>query len=68
MNRRFNLSVPRVVVVVLVLVLPGSTFAASHERRETWKQGRGRGRENGIVKMVKKIVRALGDGLTIPKP
>ncbi|HET8775693.1 MAG TPA: hypothetical protein VFP80_17970 [Thermoanaerobaculia bacterium] len=52
--------------VVVIFMLAGSAFAVPREGRE-----QGRGRESGFVKtvkMVKKVVRALGDGLTIPWP
>jgi hypothetical protein len=42
-------------------MLAGNAFAVSREGRE-------RTREHAIVKMVKKIVRALGDTLTVPLP
>jgi hypothetical protein len=51
--------------VAVILMLAGSAFAVPRERRD---QARGRTREHGIVKMVKKIIRALGDGLTVPLP
>jgi hypothetical protein len=54
-----------VVGVVVILMLAGNVFAIPREGRD---QARERTREQGIVKMVKKIVRALGDGLTIPRP
>jgi hypothetical protein len=43
----------------VILAVAGSAFAVPRE---------GRNREQAVVKMVKKIVRALGDGVTIPKP
>ena len=61
MHRRFK----SVAVCTVVLVFAGSTFAGPRETRE---QGRERNRESGVVKTIKKFVRALGDGLTIPKP
>lgn len=61
MRRVFNSSVRGVVAVAMILALAGSAVAASREDRD-------RGREPGIVKVVKKLIRALGDGLTIPRP
>lgn len=66
MRRVFNSSVRGVAAVVVIFMLAGSAFAVPREGRE-----QGRGRESGFVKtvkMVKKVVRALGDGLTIPWP
>lgn len=54
-----------VAVCAVVLVFAGSSFAGPRETRD---QGRERSRDTGVVKTIKKIVRALGDGLTIPKP
>lgn len=54
-----------VAVCAVVLAFAGSTFAGPRETRD---QGRERNRESGIVKTVKKIVRALGDGIVIPIP
>ena len=59
MRRTFR----RIVVVVVVLTFAGSALAVPREGRE-----QRRGRDSGIVKVVKKIVRALGDGLTVPLP
>lgn len=62
----FNSSVRGVAAVAVIFMLAGSALAVPREGRE-----QGRGRESGIVKtvkMVKKIVRALGDGLIIPIP
>jgi hypothetical protein len=65
MRRVFNSSVRGVAAVAVILMLAGSAFAVPREGRE---QARERGREPGIVKMVKKIIRALGDGLIVPLP
>ncbi|MGZ8779086.1 MAG: hypothetical protein ACXW31_04125 [Thermoanaerobaculia bacterium] len=45
----------------MILALAGSAVAASREDRD-W------GRDRGFVKVVKKLIRALGDGLTVPLP
>ena len=63
MRRVFNSSVRGVAAVAMMLALAGSTVALPREGRE-----QGRTRDESIVKMVKRIVRALGDGLTIPRP
>jgi hypothetical protein len=51
--------------VAVILMLAGSVFAVPREGRD---QVRERTREQRIVKMVKKIIRALGDGLIVPLP
>jgi hypothetical protein len=61
----FNSSVRGVAAVAVILALAGSASAAPRETRE---QGREHGRGQGIVKMLKKVVRALGDGLIVPLP
>lgn len=63
MYRVFNSSVRGVAAVAVILALAGSALAAPADSRE-----RERGRDRGIHKVIKKIVRVLGDGLTIPKP
>jgi len=55
----------RVIALMVILVLAGNAYAAS---REGSAPARERGRDSAIVKVVKKIVRALGDGLTVPLP
>ena len=65
MRRVFNSSVRGVAAVAVILMLAGNALAVSREGRE---QARDRSREQTIVKMVKKIVRVLGDGLIIPWP
>lgn len=52
-----------VAAVAVILAVAGNAFALPREERE-----QGRNREQTIVKMVKKIVRALGDGLIVPLP
>lgn len=52
-----------VAAVAVIFAVAGSAFALPREERE-----QGRDHEYAIVKMVKKIVRALGDGLTVPLP
>jgi hypothetical protein len=63
MRRVFNSSVRKVAVVVVMLMLAGSVPAGPRE-----DQDRDRGRQTSIVKTVKRVVRALGDFLTIPRP
>jgi hypothetical protein len=64
MRRVFNSSVRGVAAVAVMVALSTSVFAAPREERD-----RDRGRDRGsIVKVIKKVVRALGDGLTIPRP
>jgi hypothetical protein len=63
--RRVSKSVRGVAAVAVILMLAGNAFAIPREGRD---QARERTREHGIVKVVKKIVRAFGDGLTIPWP
>jgi hypothetical protein len=64
MRRGFHSSVRGVAAVVVIVALSTSVFAAPREERD-----RDRGRDRGsIVKIIKKLVRALGDGLTVPLP
>lgn len=65
MRRVFNSSVRGVAGAVVLLALAGSVFAGP---RHVPDKGRERDREQGIVKVIKKLVRALGDGLTVPLP
>lgn len=51
--------ITRSAVVVCLLGVAASAFAAPRERVP-------RERENRVVKMVKAMVKTLGDGLTIP--
>ena len=62
MHRVFNSSVRAVAAVAVIFALAGSAVALPRERDDS------RTRDEGIVKMVKRIVRALGDGLTVPLP
>jgi hypothetical protein len=50
-------------VVVVSLVATVGVFGMSREPRE-----RTRDRESPVVKFVKRVVRALGDGITVPTP
>lgn len=61
MRRVFNSSVRGVAVVAMILALAGSAVGAPRDDRD-------RARDRGFVKVVKKLIRALGDGLTIPRP
>ncbi len=63
MRRVFSSSVRGVAAVAVILALAGSALGAPPDNRD-----RERGRDHGIVKVIKKIVRAFGDGLTIPRP
>lgn len=63
MRRVFNSSVRGVAAVAVILALAGSASAVTREGRQ-----QGRNHEPGIMKVIKKIVRALGDGLIIPIP
>lgn len=65
MRRVWDSSVRGVATVVVVLALAGNAHAVTREGRD---QAKGRAQDSAIVKMVKHIIRALGDGLTIPKP
>ena len=48
---------------LVIFALAGTAHAVPREGREN-----GRGREQGIMKVIKRVVRALGDGLVIPWP
>lgn len=61
----FNSSVRGVAAVAVILALAGNAHAVSREGRDPARE---RSRDSAIVKMVKKIVRALGDGLIVPLP
>lgn len=63
MRRVFNSSVRGVAAVAVILALAGSAVALPRDGEK-----RGRTRDEGIVKMVKRIVRSLGDGLIVPLP
>ncbi|HYI10021.1 MAG TPA: hypothetical protein VEK57_13255 [Thermoanaerobaculia bacterium] len=64
--RRVACSVGRgVSVVVLSVVLAGSAFGAPQERDGEFREKQ---QPSPIVKVVKKVVRAFGDLLTIPTP
>lgn len=53
-----------VVVAAMMLALAGSAVALPREERnETRDSGR-----NDVVRAVKRVVRALGDLLTVPRP
>jgi hypothetical protein len=62
MRRVFNLSVRGVAALAVMVMVSTSVFAVPAESRD-----RERGRERDrITKIIKKVVRALGDGLTVP--
>lgn len=50
--------------VAVIVALAGSASARDRENRDRGP----REKSNPIVKTVKKIIRVLGDGLTIPRP
>ena len=52
-----------VAAIAVIVVLAGNAMAAPREKFD-----RERGRTNPIIKVVKRIIQALGDGLTIPWP
>jgi hypothetical protein len=64
MRRVFNSCVRGAAAAAVILALAGSAFAGPRDARD---EGRNRGRE-GVATVVKRIVRALGDGLTVPLP
>lgn len=52
-----------VFVAVVSLVITAGAFGITREPRE-----RTRDRESPVVKFVKRVVRSLGDGITVPTP
>jgi hypothetical protein len=52
----------RVVYALLLVVFAVSAFGVTREEARTREREKG----NPVVQIVKRIVRALGDGLTIP--
>jgi hypothetical protein len=63
MRRVFSSCVRGAAAVAVIAALSTSAMAAPREDVD-----RERGRSNPIVKVVKRIIQALGDGLTIPRP
>ena len=63
MRRVFKSSVRSVAAIAVILALSTSIVAAPREKGD-----REKGRSASVVNVVKKIVRALGDGLIIPIP
>jgi hypothetical protein len=61
MRRTFSVVLRGVTAVSLMLAMAASLSAAPKNQRE-------RDPVNPIVKIIRKIVRSLGDGLTIPTP
>jgi hypothetical protein len=53
----------RVAVVVVSVVVSTAVFGVPREGREA-----ARDRESPVVKFVKRVVRSLGDGITVPTP
>jgi len=64
MRRVFNSCVRGFVAVTVIVVLSASVSAAPRGERERGPKEK----MPTIGKILKNIVRALGDGLTIPKP
>ena len=64
MRRVFNSSVRAVAAVAVILALAGSAVALPREGRD---DGRYNARDE-VVRAVKRVVRALGDLLTVPRP
>ena len=56
-------SVRGVAAVAVILALSASVVAAPREKAD-----RERGRGTSIVKVVKRVIEALGDGLIVPLP
>lgn len=63
MRRVFNSLVRGMASVAVIVALSVSASAAPREDRD-----RDRGREPGLIKIIKKVVKTLGDGLTVPLP
>jgi hypothetical protein len=61
MRRVFSSLVRGVASVAVIVALSVSVSAAPREDRD-------RGREPGLIKIIKKVVKTLGDGLTVPLP
>jgi hypothetical protein len=61
MRRVFNAFVRGMASVAVIVALSVSAAAAPREDRD-------RGREPGLIKIIKKVVKTLGDGLTVPLP
>jgi hypothetical protein len=61
MRRVFNSFVRIVASVAVIVALSLSASAAPREDRD-------RGREPVLIKIIKKVVKTLGDGLTVPLP
>ena len=64
MRRVFKSSIRGFAALAVMGMLSSSVYAVPAENRD-----RERGRERDrITKIIKKVVRALGDGLTVPLP
>jgi hypothetical protein len=61
MHRVFKSSVRGVLAVAVIVMLSTSAVAAPRENVD-----RERGRRSSVVQIVKRIIQALGDGLTVP--
>ena len=64
MRRVSNQVVRGFAAVIVIVALAGNASATARENRDRGP----REKANPIVKTVKKIIKVLGDGLTIPKP
>ena len=64
MRRVSNRVVRGLAAVIVIVALAGTASAAGREERDRGP----REKANPIIKTVKKIIRVLGDGLTIPLP
>ena len=62
MRRVFNSAVRGLAAVAVMVVLASGVTAEPRNPRGPREKG------NPIVKTVKKIIKSLGDGLTIPRP
>ena len=62
MRRVFSSCVRGVAAVAVMVVLASGVSAAPRDERGPREKG------GPIVKVIKKVIKSLGDGLTIPKP
>ena len=65
MRRVLGLLARGVPVALLVVLLSGSALAAPQERD---REFRDRDSASPVVRMIKKVIRAFGDGMTVPRP
>ena len=62
MHHRFMSRTRVFAAAAVIVVLTMSVSAAPREQRGPREKG------NSLVKVIKKVIKSLGDGLTIPKP